>query len=287
MIYNLDKGCIYVATGIKYVEEAVRSAQSFKAAMPEISIWLWSDLDPKRQDLFDKVVHIKNPARSFEDKIRPLLESPFHKTIFLDTDTYVCGSLDDVYQILDRFDFAAAHPVLRVTRVQDLPDAFPEVNSGVMAFRSSDALQEVFKKWLQLYAKHVEVTGQLDDQPPLRVALYESNLRIAILPPEYNLRTILPGAIGRGRVKVIHGRQRNMKSVEAMLNNSQRPRVFFTQFREFLPRHLIFLSAPGRFFGSLFSIFGWLGFWIGKFFDGLFYRLNQMRLSVFNSQSPF
>jgi len=265
---NLEKGCIYVATGTRCLEEAIRSASSFKAVMPEVSVWLWSDADPQRGDLFDRVVRIDKPARSFEDKIRPLLESPFKKTIFLDSDTYVCAPLHDVYEILDRFDFAAAHPLLRTTMQQDLPDAFPEVNSGVMAFCANEKVREMIVNWLGLYDEHVKKTGRLDDQPPLRVALYKSDLQIAILPPEYNVRTIYPGAIGRGRVKVLHGKQKNLQEVAKRLNKSLSPRVFFTRLREFLPRHCVFLDGPSRLFGAFVFLFGWMALLSGKLVDG-------------------
>jgi len=50
--------------------------------MPDIPVWLWSDINPNRNDLFDNVVEISKPTHSFEDKIKPLSESPFEKTIF-------------------------------------------------------------------------------------------------------------------------------------------------------------------------------------------------------------
>jgi hypothetical protein len=270
---NFEKGCIYVATGPKYIEEAIRSASSFKAAMPDIPVWLWSDVNPHRNDLFENVVEILNPAHSFEDKIKPLAESPFQKTIFLDTDTHVCTPLHDVYHVLDRFDFAAAHPAMRVTMAQNLPDAFPEVNSGFLAYRSNAEVKTLFADWLERYANHVQTTGRLDDQPPLRMALYHSNLRILILPPEYNLRTILPGAIGRGPVRVIHGRQKDMLTLEKLLNSSHSPRVFFTQLGELRSKHFQMISLPGRIVGFFIKAIGWCAFMIGKIVAGISYRL--------------
>lgn len=270
-----EKGCIYVATGSRCLKEAIISASSFKELMPEIPIWLWSDSDPQRGDLFDHVIAIEKPARSFEDKIRPLIDSPFEKTIFLDSDTYVCTPLHDVYEILDRFDFAAAHPLLRVTMQQGLPDAFPEVNSGVIAFRAGERFTNMVSRWLELYGQHVGDTGRLDDQPPLRVALYESDLRIAILPPEYNVRLIYPGSIGRGKAKILHGRQKNLQHVARLLNGSASPRVFFTRLREIVPRHCVFLNGPGRVFASLLFTFGCIASWAGRLLDGLRYRTRR------------
>lgn len=273
----MKKGCIYVATGNSHLEEAIRSARSFKAAMPEVPIWLWGDLDPACDHLFDRFVRIESPARSFEDKIFPLLQSPFEKTIFLDSDTYVCAPLHDVYEILDRFDFAAAHPLLRTTMQQNLPEAFPEVNSGVMAFCSNERVRRMIENWLLLYKEHAKATNRSDDQPPLRVALYRSDLRFAVLPPEYNVRTIYPSALGRGRAKILHGRQKDLEVVAGLLNKSRGPRVFFTQLRELVPAHCIFFSGPGRVIGMLLFFVGWAALFCGKLIDGCRHRLNRLR----------
>ena len=240
---NSEMGCIYVATGPRHIAEAVESARSFREAMSDIPIWLWCDRDPGCPDIFANVVVMDSASRSFADKIGPLSQSPFAKTIFLDTDTRVCCPLLDVFEILDRFDLAAVHPPMRVTMAQALPDAFPEINSGLLAFRLTPPVKELFARWKELYDRHVLETGRVDDQPPLRRALYESDVRICILPPEYNFRTILPGAVGRGPVRVIHGRHRNMRAIEDRLNRHEGCRVFLPGGEEFVPARFAFLQT--------------------------------------------
>jgi hypothetical protein len=105
------------------------------------------------------------------------------------------------------------------------------------------------------------------------MALYHSSLRLLILPPEYNLRTILPGAIGRGPVRVIHGRQKDMTALEKLLNSSHSPRVFFTQLGELRSKHFQIISAPGRVGGFFIKAIGWGAFMIGRIFAGISYRL--------------
>jgi hypothetical protein len=105
------------------------------------------------------------------------------------------------------------------------------------------------------------------------MALYHSSLRLLILPPEYNLRTILPGAIGRGPVRVIHGRQKDMPNLVKLLNSSHSPRVFFTQLGELRSKHFQIISVPGRIGGFLIKTIGWCAFVIGKISAGISYRL--------------
>ena len=212
-------------------------------------------------EVFDDVRKIEHPSFSFADKIKPLFESPFEQSIFLDTDTHVCVPLDDVFALLALVDIAAAHAPMRVTWPQpDISDAFPEVNSGVLAWRKSYNSDMLFGEWERLYHLHVASTGQTDDQPALRRALFESGIRMAILPPEYNFRTVMPSFAGRGKVKIIHGRHADIAAVERRINRSQGCRVVLPGGREFAFDRLVVLSGGSRF---LLMPFQWL---VGQWF---------------------
>ena len=58
--------------------------------------------------LFDVRRNLPNPEYSFLDKIIALSRTPFEKTLFLDTDTFVIEPLDEIFELLERFDMAAA-----------------------------------------------------------------------------------------------------------------------------------------------------------------------------------
>lgn len=242
-------GVVYIATGPRFVEEAKASVRSLRIYHPEWPVLLFTDEEGDFcRDGFSDVRRIKNPEHSFADKIGPLGASPFERTIFLDTDTHVCAPLDDLFAILDRVDLAAAHAPMRVTWPQpEIPDAFPEINSGVLAWRKSDGTDGFFSAWECLYREHVAMTGQKDDQPALRKALFESDLRLGILPPEYNFRTVLPSFAGRGPVKIIHGRHGDMASIERRLNRSRGCRLVLPGDREWVPERLVMLSGGIRF----------------------------------------
>lgn len=240
---DYTRGFIFVATGRRFVEEAILSRESLRRQMPSLPGILWTDVaDESLRSVFDEVRLIENPQHSFADKVPPLLESPFEKTLFLDTDTQVCEPLDDLFVMLDRFDVLAAHAPMRVTWPQpEIPDGFVEINSGVLAWRKNERTALMFQKWLMFYRAHVEVTGQRDDQPALRRALYESDVRLGILPAEYNFRTVLPGFAGRGPVRILHGR--GLESVARRVNHFHGCRVVLPGDRDLSCSRLIVLSG--------------------------------------------
>jgi hypothetical protein len=65
------------------------------------------------------------------------------------------------------------------------------------------------------------------DQPAFREALFNSDIRYAVLPMEYNCRVEF-GHYLIGEVKMIHGGISNYAEVAAELNRNTGPRVFRT-----------------------------------------------------------
>lgn len=236
--------------------------------MPGVPLAIASDVGPDG-GLFDHWIPIENPLGTFADKIAPLAKTPFEKTVFLDTDTYLCGPVPELFELLDRCDIAMAHAPMRVTGSVPVPASFPECNSGVIAYNINDQTKAIFAAWEKFYAGQISSTGQPDDQPALRRALWENEIRLAVLPPEYNFRFVLPSFAGRGPVKILHGRHTSMAALAAEINRSGSPRVFLPQLRDAGPRCFRILSAPGRAAGFWFGLDAFCVRWIGKIWDGL------------------
>lgn len=225
------RGIIYIATGKKYVDEAVVSARSAKEHMPDIEITLFSDQASEvgYEGVFDSIAGISDTDGSCRDKIRPLLDTPYERTLFLDTDTFICAPVYDIFKMLDRFDIALAHAPDRYQYdLPDLPDCFTELNSGVIAYRKNDEVSELLKDWeYTFYQMLAEDSGSHRDQHSLRDAIYRSDLRFLVLPAEYNFRTICPNFAGKHcAVKILHGRHADPSRVAAKLNRSLGARVF-------------------------------------------------------------
>lgn len=178
-------GVIFVATGDGYIKLALRAAESLKAVCPDLPIDLFADQDVKN-GVFDRVVRLENPwVRS---KIDGMLASRFERTLYLDADLFVIADLRDVFEVLDRFDLALTHDPARNSGGQEvwrkrLPPAYPQFNGGMIAYRNTDDVRSFLHEWKAAVFEY----GTGRDQPTLRELLWDSNLRVAVLPEEYNL----------------------------------------------------------------------------------------------------
>ena len=269
-------GFYFIATGQRFLEEATLSASRIRDLMPGHGIAIATDLTPP-EGLFDQVILIENPQYSFADKVGPLLRSPFEKTVFLDTDTWLCEPVDELFSALDRWDIAMAHAPMRRTAASDTPCFFPEFNSGVIAYRCNEAIKSTLLLWEKLYRERHQATGVHDDQPSLRDAVWKSGASILILPPEYNFRFIMPSFAGRGGVKILHGRNSDYAGLAARINRSGSPRVFLPRLREANGRSFEILSLPGRVLCSWIRADAFCAGLIGRLIDGLRQRLWSKR----------
>ncbi len=216
MIEDDNSGIVYIATGEKFVEEARISAKSAKSVMSDVSITLFTDVETD-EDVFDNVVEIDAPRHDFGDQVYHLNRTPYERTIFLDSDIYIEESITDLFDVLDKFDIAAAHNQTNYSServdfeaVKEIPNCFREYNSGVVAFKSNPVVSNFFETWQDAYAEVVN-RGQIHNQAAFRLALYRSDVRIAALPSEYNCIFRRSGCVS-DRVKVFHGRLRDIDS---------------------------------------------------------------------------
>jgi hypothetical protein len=213
---NLNFGILYVATGSACNEEVLHSAASVRKFMGKaLAIAIFTDR-PVDEDLFDIVRTIPDPKLDYEDKIKYLRQTPFKKTLFLDCDTHVCANFLELFGLLDRFDFAAAHEPGRISlkrdeslannriHLQNTPACFSEFNTGVILYNNTKNVLDVFDQWLDLYRSSRDKCEH--DQPALAAAVYHSKCRFYVLPPEYNVKFHTCCFIS-GEAKILHGRK--------------------------------------------------------------------------------
>jgi hypothetical protein len=255
---------VYVALGESFLREAAISAWSVKRHMPGVPVTVLTDCEAEG-GLFNSVVRLP-PSETARDgarrarvaKAQAILGSCARHVLYLDTDTYVMSDISDVAEALARFDLALAHDTWRYaeayrrsragTRMTVLPDWYPYFNAGVIFARRCRKVDAFLERW----AKGVTADGDTpSDQTVLRRLLYESDLKVHTLPPEYNAR---PGAVHMsGRVHVLHTRMStsewrwSMPLLGDFLNSDTRNRcytahdeklVIVTEAYEFLERRL-------------------------------------------------
>lgn len=232
----------WIISGDPYLSEAVHSAKSLGQHMPDVTKVLliagyqMSDV-PK--GVFDQTIGMANPRAgddwywysiaAFEWAARnlcePLLEETPDILINLDCDTFIVGAFYDLLEILDRFDMVGTYAPARYTSrtVGLVPDAFAELNIGMLAFRNSDKMRRVFTEWRRRYNRHSDIYGN-NDQASLRETLWltEEEVRIWVAPPEYNFRFVFGGFV-RYPVKVLHGRPKQL-SIEEVARRVNDPR---------------------------------------------------------------
>ena len=231
-MYGQD-GILYVATGTSFVAEAETSARSAKVHMPGVPIAIVSDVESQSDD-FDIRLPLPNARRTWADKIRGMLASPFTQTLFLDTDTLVLRPLDHLFELLRRFDMAAAfEPAHGLDPIPRVPTGFAELNSGVVLFKNTDQVRAVLENWLHLFDEQTADNVRAgrpggDDQYAFTRAVYCSELRFFVLPPEFNCRVIFPQVVS-GPVYLAHCRLKDSGTyIEslAFLNQEIGVRVF-------------------------------------------------------------
>lgn len=201
-------GVIYVAYGKEYFVEAENSARSLRR-YNRLSCICFTNQNFGDSDVFDKVIQFEDREINRNYKIKAILNSPFDRTAYIDSDTYVCGDIAPAFDILDQFDFALAHspiaygqsPSSATVLSKSIPSAFIEFNGGVLFYKRSEETLKVLNKWLELY----NTTSRKLDQPTLREAIYHSSARFYVLPPEYNLTFAGPVFL-EGPVRILHGR---------------------------------------------------------------------------------
>ena len=188
-------GILYITYGEKYVRAAIRSAQSARLHSPDLGMHLW--VDKPCYDLFDlasnpapftSVGIIEHPHR--RSKVDYISQTPFERTLYMDSDTTVAQDISEVFGVLERFDIGAIHAMRRNGEranefwTKPITPAYPHFNGGIILYRNTPKVLALLKAWGEAFAK----SGSQHDQATLRELLWDSDLQVATLPPEYNVR---------------------------------------------------------------------------------------------------
>jgi len=228
----MGRGILYFAKGDKFVLEAEKSANRTRELM-DCPIALVTNIETNA-NVFDDIM-IDTADFTWSDKPESLLKSPYEKTIFLDSDIWLEESVSGLFDVLDQFELVLAkdpredhvHYMDKTHPINGVPEAFPEYNTGVVAYRQTPDVTQLFKEW-QRRCKPDHVHDQLS----FRTSLYQSTVRFATLRPEYNCMYRAHNALN-GDVKVFHGklaRESHHPSLnEALqkLNQQSGPRVSY------------------------------------------------------------
>ena len=120
----MTKGFLYTANRQKFLNEALVSVRSLKRFNNEPVCVVCGPTLKNNPDLeiFDKVIVVEEIEKyTYWAKIIGMENSPYDKTIFLDTDTFITDSLSEVFEVLDLVDIAAtSEPSMHTTNFKNL-----------------------------------------------------------------------------------------------------------------------------------------------------------------------
>ena len=211
---NKDRGFVFAASGDKHIRMALYAAKSVKRIHPDIPVDLFGNIVSgtlPHGHPFDRVHPLRRESN--RPKFEALIHTRFARTLYLDNDTRLVAAVDDVFDLLKRFDVVAAQDPLRnsapaLTQLgPHLPAAFPQLQGGVIGRSNTDRAKAFIESWHQAFlAGH-----HAADQPSLRVTAWEDKaMRLAVLPEEYNLFdtwTLLSRRPMHTAPRIIHSRR--------------------------------------------------------------------------------
>ncbi len=232
-------GIMYSCFGERYIAEAIRAARS-SLRHNEVPHLLFAAGEVRDPPAGLTVVSFEQVSSApFLDRIANMRRSPFERTIYLDTDTYVADEIVHVLDLLDNYDLAVAQaPAYRGLDDPEVPVAFPEFNCGVVAWRASEQVTAFLESWERTYREWLGgdvLTGRygganpsrsaIGDQPAFRRCAWQHRMRVATLPPEYNLRLGVRTTVV-DRVRVLHGHTDQYEMYAERYNRETGPRTY-------------------------------------------------------------
>jgi hypothetical protein len=169
-------GVLYVATqNLRCLAEAFLSAASVKQHLPDVPVAIVTDVPPVAEHhhaVFDHVIPA-SPTRRYAaewrrglfDKVGGIVRTPFDRTLFLDTDTRVLDpAARDVFAWLDEHDVAMVPCTPESSRSCEIFGR-PMLNSGVIAYRRTAAVEKLLARWEELTVEFFELAEHHADPP--------------------------------------------------------------------------------------------------------------------------
>lgn len=222
-------GVIYAAVGPdKYVKEAHESALSVRAHC-DLPIALVTNKPSGVPEVFTHVIEYHRPenTQTLLGKVEAMRRTPFERTLFLDTDTYACGDITPVFDILNVFELSAALAPRRINPGWDppeVPEWLPEFNTGVVLFRKTPKCNRFLDTFKTLYLEYDKWNDQMAFRSALNRAL-RAGIRFYTLPPEWHARILTMIFLG-GKAHILHGREEHLPDTCKRINEHHGVRIY-------------------------------------------------------------
>jgi hypothetical protein len=201
-------GVLYIAFGEKYQREALASIAAVRRFHPYLPCCIITDSNIEPPPSYVRIL-LRPPEAKHHLLAKPryLPESPFDRTLFLDTDTTTVRPIADLFRLLDRFDIGVY--MLPAYIYNPKYGYLTWANSGVILFQRCQPVSETFDRWLELFDQEVASQGtsnhRVTDDVHLMHAICEGQARLVPLPASMNFHILYP-IVTASPIHIIHGR---------------------------------------------------------------------------------
>ncbi|KAL1529165.1 hypothetical protein AB1Y20_000124 [Prymnesium parvum] len=196
----------YNCNFVQEVKQAVSAVRSIYRGRADRSIAVLADGGISMQWIYDNIQPdivqplVFNDILDYDPRAKKLLaypQTPFEQTVFMDGDTYALRNFDMLFNILSRFELAAAFECCRLywpTKhvPYDEHGFFQgwEMQTGVMAYRKSPNVVRFWRVAYEEYQREQKYWEQRSsgEQGATTYALGLTDVRFIPLPPAFNAR---------------------------------------------------------------------------------------------------
>ena len=240
-------GVLYIAFGEQYKQETKQSIISLREHSPELHIAVITDKPWECGAKPDNFI-LREQVEGFRCKPVYMSDTPFQRTLFLDTDTIVARDCSRIFELLDHYDIGVQFTGAQLNKPG--LTLHTQCSSGLVLFRRNPGVLGVFRDWLRRYKNAAETKVQtggdargLGDQRYLAIAIALSDVRPVHLPTYLHF-VVFNHAVLSSPPMVCHGRMKYMGQVPKQLGIGRdwkakehwRSRLWLANTRGLMPR---------------------------------------------------
>lgn len=206
----MTRGFITIATGNLYYSKLAENlllSYRYHSINPMPFAVLVSE-ENQYTELFDDVVVVENPYKTFMDKFYLFSLCPYDETIFLDADSLAYGDLNEYWNLFENAtDFSAVGGVLDISekgkgnydidsiwKYSDGINYMVWIHAGVCFIRKSPSLLKLYNDCMDIYANYDKLSNLRNagsyDEVTLGIAMPMNNMKPVSEPD--NLLAFMP-----------------------------------------------------------------------------------------------
>jgi len=164
---------------------------SLRVAVPGCQTCLYTNIEVDNthwiydQYGFNHVIYNPDSVKYHIIKAHALKESPFEKTIYLDTDMIFHSernsTLNDIFDILDTWEIAGLHG-----NHYSSGEIKPDIHCGLLGVKKNDSTNLMMDQWISNFTN--ALPENTSDQSAFRNIFYENHSKFYILPHYFMFR---------------------------------------------------------------------------------------------------